>query len=420
VSRNRRQLNAMRWRLTVMYTVLSALGLAALAAVTIVLDGNSRDRRADLERLALANRGVSLVDDDVVPADVQPLVDDALNDQAQWQAYERAPDGTLTLLSPGFAINGSLALAERALNDESDRGSFGAVRVSDDVPARAAALPFYRGDEIAGALVVATPVVADPDHRRLVRWVVASVALLVAAAALIGWWFAGRSVRPAIDALDRQEQFLSAAAHELRTPVSRVRAVTDVAALIGNELTVQSMRAESLDELRTELARLRQLSDETSSVVESLLTIARVDADRVVVDKQPVNLGDMLGRLARSHPIVALAGDLTCTVSGDERLLSLAFGNLVSNAERHAAGVSDLRVTIDIGRRGSTVVVRVADNGPGVPAGLLPTVFERLQSGQRHGSGVGLWLVRWIVEAHGGRITADNAGGAIFTVTLPA
>jgi two-component system, OmpR family, sensor kinase len=411
----RHDLGRLRRQLTVMYSVTLAVGLIALALAVVVIDGRLRDGRADEQLLGLAARASSLVDDSTDPPDVSGITDDILDQRVLWEVTMKV-DGDFDVLG-GDNLGASETLVRLAMKDDDEAGSYGFVTNSNDRSLRAAALPIYVDDRIVGAVVVAASERGDPDHRRLIGIIVPSTLVLVGLGAVVGWFLAGRSIRPAIATLEHQERFLSAAAHELRTPVSRVRAVAETAYLIATELPDDELSRELLDEL----VRLRQLSVETGSVVEDLLAVARLDAGRLDVRHQPVALGDIIETVLRDRPQITRHLEPELDVVGDPVLLRRLVENLVVNSERHGRlpGSATASTVVRAATVGAFVTLTVSDSGPGIPERLLPEIFERFRSGDPGGSGVGLWLSRWVAEAHDGTLTARNDAGAVFELRLP-
>ncbi len=223
-------------------------------------------------------------------------------------------------------------------------------------------------------------------------------------------------------AFQRQARFTADASHELRTPLSVIRAQT--------ELALRRDRAPK--EYREALAACLRSAERMTGLVEGLLALARADADTDVI-RSDVAFDAIVREAAReAHegPFaadVALRLDLApAQVRGDPHLLAEVVSNLVTNAIRYSreSGHIDVRLRAENG----SVVLQVADDGPGIPAEALPHVFERFfrvdpaRSRERGGSGHGRAITRGIVEAHGGSITAESrlGEGSTFTVKLPA
>lgn len=263
---------------------------------------------------------------------------------------------------------------------------------------------------------------------RLDRWFVLGIAALLLLATAAGWWLTGRTLRPVGEALAQQRRFLADAAHELRTPIARLRARLELARgePAGGEGTEGLALAEALDgELQA-----------ASRQVDELLQLAQADAARGVraLRLAPLFLDDLAAdALAHWAPDARRAGvTLACArleeapVLGDPLWLSRLLGVLVDNALRY--GRAGGTVTLAVHADGEAAVLEVADDGIGIPADERPRIFDRFYRGARarrqrpDGSGLGLSIAAWIVEAHRGTVTVDAVipQGTRFTVRLPA
>ncbi len=224
--------------------------------------------------------------------------------------------------------------------------------------------------------------------------------------------------------LARQRQFVADASHELRTPLTSV--------LANLELLAESLHGDEGDAATSALRSTQRMR----RLVADLLLLARNDVGRVV-PREPVDLADLavevaaeLGPLVSDHTIELDATPAIVLGARDE--LYRVVLNLVENGLRHTpAGTT---VTVRTGTDAATgrVELVVEDDGPGVPAELAPTLFERFVrgAGDRGGSfGLGLAIVRTVAESHGGSVTlqsppppSDGAPdhGARFVVRLPS
>jgi signal transduction histidine kinase len=208
--------------------------------------------------------------------------------------------------------------------------------------------------------------------------------------------------------LARERRFVADASHELRTPL----------ALLRTELELALRRQRSPQELRAALESASEEVDRLSRLAEDLLVLARADEGRLPLRREAIEVKELLESVARRFPqeiaVKAPDGD---TVVGDRLRLEQALGNLVENALRHGAGT----VRVDAERRDGVLELRVSDEGPGFPAELLPTAFERFTRGdearERGGTGLGLAIVAAVAKAHGGRAHAE---GSTVTIELPA
>jgi two-component system, OmpR family, sensor histidine kinase BaeS len=221
---------------------------------------------------------------------------------------------------------------------------------------------------------------------------------------------------------DARKAMVSDVAHELRTPLSNIRGWLE-AAEDGVVVPDKALLASLLEE-----ALLLQ------HVIDDLQDLAAADAGELQLDRAPVNAGELLAQVTTAHrgsaeaagiSLTASAGD-SCDLDADPVRLRQAVGNLVSNAVRHTP--SGGSVTARAHRDGEQVVIEVADTGTGIAADDLPRVFERFWRAEKSrtrrtgGSGLGLSIVRKLVEAHGGTIQAASTRGegSVFTLRLPA
>ena len=215
----------------------------------------------------------------------------------------------------------------------------------------------------------------------------------------------------------RQQRFTSDASHELRSPVASIRQHAEVALAHPEQTTL----VELADIVLGEDVRLQRL-------VEDLLLLARVD-EAAAPAGQSVDLDDIVfeaaARLrAPGSLAVDTAGVSAGRVRGEPAQLRRLVGNLADNAARHAR----TRVAFSLAEHDGTVVLRVDDDGPGIPVEERLRVFERFvrldeaRARDDGGSGLGLAIVAQVSAAHRGTVTADGApsGGARLEVCLPA
>ncbi|QLE70494.1 HAMP domain-containing histidine kinase [Streptomyces rectiverticillatus] len=225
--------------------------------------------------------------------------------------------------------------------------------------------------------------------------------------------------------VERQRRFVADASHELRNPIASLRAQLEVA-----HAHPELLEAEGLLE---EVTRLQTLAAD-------LLLLARLDAgegaegtegtegtesaDRAAVDLARLVRAELVQRAAtdRITPSVQITGE-SHGVSGNASQLTRVLGNLLDNAQRHAASC----VSVTLNREDDLVVLTVGDDGAGVPPAERERIFERFvrlddaRSRDEGGAGLGLAIVRDVVQRHGGRISVRRApeGGALFEVRLP-
>jgi two-component system heavy metal sensor histidine kinase CusS len=228
--------------------------------------------------------------------------------------------------------------------------------------------------------------------------------------------------------LERQQQFVADAAHELRSPLAAVR----------NTLEVAISRDRSTEEYRETLADLLEETQRLARLTNDLLLLAETAAETDQPSLAPVELEPLAGQTAAMFAGVAdeqevelvchaPGGGKSCRVHGDARQLRQLLGNLLDNALRFTPVGG--RVTITVSREGDEAVLGVTDTGCGIAADHLPRIFDRFYQAdvartRTHGRGGGLRLAicQSIAERHGGTIavTSSPGHGARFVVRLPA
>ena len=211
-------------------------------------------------------------------------------------------------------------------------------------------------------------------------------------------------------------RFVADASHELRTPLTTILGYLDVLDESGD--TDPIVRHQVLKAIREEGGRM-------AHVVEDLLVLARLDAQREV-PVEPVDLVALAREATENHPtrrIEFAAPELAISVLADREALRRVISNLLSNAVKHTPPEKKILVSVD--REDREAVLRVADEGAGIPEEALPHVFERFYRAESsragEGSGLGLAIVRETIEAFKGRIEIQSVlgKGSTFTVRLP-
>ncbi|MGH8007385.1 MAG: sensor histidine kinase, partial [Candidatus Binatia bacterium] len=200
--------------------------------------------------------------------------------------------------------------------------------------------------------------------------------------------------------------------------------------LLLEEAAKQSMRD---GEHEDSLLWIKRSAFTVLSLVEDYSHLSRLEGGQLPLAKAPLQLNTLLKRVEQQYKAQAQHGGLTLAldlqkelpwIEGDSSALERVFTNLVSNALKFTPAGG--RITISSAHRRKEVVVAVVDNGPGIAPEDLPFIFEkyrRAAAARPHkGTGLGLFIVKALVEAHDGRITAESTpgSGTRFQVALPA
>ncbi|HWI39452.1 MAG TPA: response regulator [Burkholderiales bacterium] len=224
----------------------------------------------------------------------------------------------------------------------------------------------------------------------------------------------------------RKDEFLAMLSHELRNPLAPIRNAVELMRRVGSSEQRLIMARDVIDRQVTQLARL----------VDELLDVSRISQGKIVLKKEPVELGKIVAHSVETvRPMIDQREQrLSIEVSahpvwlmGDFTRLSQVVANLLNNAAKYTPEGGQIRLAASGGEGRATITVE--DNGSGIDAELLPRVFELFVQGERAldrsqgGLGIGLTLVKRLVELHQGQVEATSAGtgkGAIFRVTLPS
>jgi signal transduction histidine kinase len=231
--------------------------------------------------------------------------------------------------------------------------------------------------------------------------------------------------REAEEASRTKDEFLAMVSHELRTPLSVILGWSKFLREEGGD---DETRARALEMIQRNALLQKRL-------VEDLIDVSRVVAGKLRVDSRPTELApaveDAVAAVALSAKTKGIRvhadyGRESAVVLGDRERLQQVVWNLLSNAIKFTPEGG--RVEVKVGRFGASAQITVSDTGRGIGAGLLPHVFERFHQGESAGDGrswglgLGLSIVRHIIEAHGGTVTAESPGeglGSTFRVHLP-
>jgi len=223
----------------------------------------------------------------------------------------------------------------------------------------------------------------------------------------------------------RKDEFLAMLAHELRNPLAPISSAADMLRIAyAGEPRVKQIS----DIVARQVAHMRHL-------VDDLLDVSRVTRGLVTIASRPLDLRRVVSEAveqsrplveARRHQLAVTLPEQALTVDGDHTRLVQVAANLINNAAKYTHEGGRISVTLDT--HDGQARLTVHDNGTGIGPELLPVVFDLFTQGSRTldraqgGLGLGLALVRKLVELHGGQVTAESPGlgqGSTFTVTLP-
>jgi len=224
----------------------------------------------------------------------------------------------------------------------------------------------------------------------------------------------------------RKDQFIALLAHELRNPLAPLRSGLQVMRMAGGDANAVAQARAMMERQLGHMVRL----------IDDLLDVSRISQSKMELRRSRVLLTDVVSSAVETaRPVIEAAGhELIISLppgpvhlDADLTRLAQVFGNLLTNSAKYTERGG--RIWLAAERRGGEVVVSVRDTGIGIPADALPRVFDMFSQVGRSierstgGLGIGLALVKGLVEMHGGAVTAESAGpgkGSLFTVRLPA
>jgi signal transduction histidine kinase len=281
--------------------------------------------------------------------------------------------------------------------------------------------PISSANQRLGALEAYTdhqPVFSE-DDLDLVRLLADQAAVILESRALMDQ---AARVRAHEEAARLKEDFISAAAHDLKTPLTTLVA----------QAQFLERRAETEPSAPADLPGLRRIVREgrrLSSLVLELLDASRIEQGKLVGEREPVDLVELAREVARRDTFdghrITVAADAPVVGSYDPRRIGQVLENLVENAIKYSPEGSEVRIAV--AQRDAEAFIDVTDRGIGIPAADLPQIFERFHRASNvddrkfAGMGLGLFICKGIVEQHGGRIWVESrvGAGSTFHVVLP-
>ncbi|HJU42511.1 MAG TPA: ATP-binding protein [Vicinamibacterales bacterium] len=358
-----------------------------------------------------------------------------ITDLSPVHLFRAGPDGDATFLSPGF-----LSMTGLRREEAMGFGWIGAVHREDRERLMEGWQEALRSQVIFQAefrFRVATGeyrwyrarVVPDRDeHGAVVGWVGAAVDLhelhlaLDERAAAFEKAEAARQV--AEEASHLKDEFLATASHELRTPLN---------AIVGWVHVLQTGALGDDEQRRQAVSAIERNARIQTRLIEDLLDVSRMIQGRVSLTVAPLDLRSVIDSAVETIKHAAAAKDITVDVDvppetvpviGDDHRLQQVTWNLLANSVKYTPRGGHVKIALS--RTRNRAVISVVDSGEGIDPAFLPHVFEPFRQGHsrtmRSGLGLGLAIVRRLVDLHGGRITAESEGdgkGASFAVSLP-
>jgi signal transduction histidine kinase len=261
-------------------------------------------------------------------------------------------------------------------------------------------------------------VLIQEEQKNLLREIIITDALIVAAGAVLSYFFARHTLRPIQEAHEAQSRFTADASHELRTPLATMQAEIEVVLRDKKPDTksLQNTLASNLEEI----ARLRGLSDQ-------LLALTKVDTDALA--KKQFSLSKAatkrIAELEKQYGI-KISQDVKPNIllTGDEHLLTEIITILVDNAVTYSS--NEPNITVSLKKAGDSILLSIADKGVGINPDEQKAIFERFYRGKnmtthKAGHGLGLSLAQEIAKKSGGiiSVTSKVGAGSAFTLELP-
>ena len=414
-------LDRLRWRLTLGYAVIFALVLLLLGTATVLGFWRELTDQQD----TLLTQEAKDVKRNLLEGDHREVLAEG---SAEYSWVTLDPDGSVTDRDPTAATLGTLGLPSKELARQAleENEGVSATISGPQGRVRVVSMPMRESGEVIGVVQYARSLKGVRQTIGRLVLVLLPVALGGLGAALLGGLFmAGRAVRPAPESFERQRAFVADASHELKTPLTMIRADTEVLMYRG--------RLHEEDEKLVEHALAE--TDRMGAVLSDLLLVARLDAGKLEVAEKPFDLAPVLAEEAERFGARAAAkgvelevetpGELP--VSGDAKRTGQILAVLLDNAVRFAPEGGQIAVTGRLGKRWAQA--SVMDTGPGITPEHLPRVFDRFYRAESArtrrevggGTGLGLAIARDLARAQGGDLEADKeeGWGAVFRLSLP-
>src|SRR5262249_23441868 len=224
-----------------------------------------------------------------------------------------------------------------------------------------------------------------------------------------------------------KDEFLAALSHELRNPL----------APIANSLFILDSTLPNSGQDRQARETIDRQVDHLTRLIEDLLDLTRISSGKIRLQLEPLDLYQLARLTVQDHrslfaktevELELLPGIGEVWVNGDQTRLAQVIGNLLQNAAKFTPPLGKTTVSVEVDAAGRQAIARVRDTGSGITADMLPHIFEAFAQGEstfdrtQGGLGLGLALVKRLVELHGGSVRGESAGpgkGSTFTMSLP-
>lgn len=270
---------------------------------------------------------------------------------------------------------------------------------------------------------------ADIDRTEGYEWELHRISMPGGRPGVVCYYFDStrlRQVEHALKEADRKkDEFLATLAHELRNPLAPIR----------NGIQIMKLAGDDPDAVAQSRRILERQVEQMSRLVDDLMDLSRISRGKIILQKTRLRLLTALQDAVdtslplierQGHELVLDVPNEAIFVEGDHTRLTQAFANLLNNAAKYTE--REGRIRLGVRQRGGEVEIAIEDNGVGIPADMLPRVFDMfaqvdqsLEKAQG-GLGIGLNIVKRLVEMHGGSVAVESAGhgcGSTFSVRLP-
>ena len=218
--------------------------------------------------------------------------------------------------------------------------------------------------------------------------------------------------------------FISMMSHDLKTPIARILGMADV--ILRDPTPLSSHQHEAVD-------TIKHSSDDLLKFINSILNYGRIESQELQLNKQSKDINTLLTEVISKHEFLGKLKKIQILkefetlfpISVDPDLIRQVLSNLIENAIKYSH--EDTKILISTEEKDGWVVIQIADQGPGIPRDELPNLFMKFYRSQNaksstiKGSGLGLYLAKYFVELHGGKIFVESTygQGSTFTVQLP-